>query len=67
MTHICENYHHLLSETPCIMPTWLVAAGDRSNSEPCLTNHAQAVGACTGCLRVRDKGRHSYLLRISVT
>lgn len=66
MTHICEGYHHLLSETPCITATWHGATGDRSNSEPVLTNHAQAAGPCTGCLKVHDKDRHPYLLRVSL-
>lgn len=67
MSHICEGYHHLLSEIPCIMATWHGATDDRSNSEPVLTNHAQAAGPCTGCLKVHDKDRsHQPLVQAPV-
>lgn len=61
-------YHHLLSETTCIIAIWQEDAVDRSISEPVLTNkHAQETGPCSGCFKVHDKEQHPYLLVVSLT
>ena len=46
---------------PCALRLLGKAAGDRSNSEPGFTNHAQAARPCTGCVKVHDKDQHPDL------